>query len=833
MRKYRLQHYELGRRLGEGAHGVVYLAYDSRLLRWVVVKRLRRRLSSYERQRERILREARLASAIDHPNVCAIYEIHDEPGEVYIVMQYVAGRPLGDLLVEGGLSVPLSISLAQQIAEGLAAAHELGVVHRDLKPANIVVSESGLVKILDFGLARRHDDRANAAPRGDRHGRLSASSEAGPAGFMAPEQFVGGAATPQSDLFAVGVLMYMMLSGAHPFAAARTDPDEIARATQFQRPRPLATMRTDVPADIERVVIKCLAKDPSERYQSAAELRDALTTLTSTAPETDSRLAVSRVAPAADLVPRKTGLWSMLRAFVSGSHPGPAPGTVAVLPFEALEAPHTVTAYGFALANAIATKLARLPGISVRPATSLLSMSHIPADPTQAGERLDVSHVVSGTYAPLESGHTVTWQLIDVARAELLTGDTLGLADLEFIELQTRVSDSVFRALRGTAHIPARAPAGQDASPPADVAEDYFEARALLSSFVLRSHHRKDLDAARNKLERVAEAAPDFAPVHAALGIACVQYARNGFGAFDDLQRASEALERALVLDPGHLEAKVFRVHTMLSLGEKASARETVRHLIEIAPTVSSARLVAATLLRLDGAYDEALGQLASALAHDPNDAHIVYNHRARILHYRGDLDGARREATRALDLQPKHPLLRATDGYLRLRESDAQGAADVLEAVVRDDPTLQLAYPTLAIARRLVGDHEGAESLITEQTVAAAHCDGETAYRLATYYAIGGQRNQALRWLRRAIHLGNENYPWLATNPAWSAMQTDEDFRAVLARLEDRFRRNLEHWRRALPGHAPPKAVHSAPRNIEPRFARGASRTEPSGRRH
>jgi serine/threonine-protein kinase len=191
--------------------------------------------------------------------------------------------------------------------------------------------------------------------------------------------------------------------------------------------------------------------------------------------------------------------------------------------------------------------------------------------------------------------------------------------------------------------------------------------------------------------------------------------------------------------------------------------------------------------------------QLVVALQLNPNDAHVVYNHRARILHYRGAVELARQEVNKGLELQPHHPLLRTTDGYLRLRAGDFRGAIAVLERIVHEEPTLQVAHPTLAMARWLAGDQDGARALVTDRTRAAAECDGETAYRLATFHAVAGDRPAAFRWLRRAIYLGNENQPWFARNPAWWGLSDDPDFVGVLESLEVRYQRNGDLWRRLL----------------------------------
>jgi eukaryotic-like serine/threonine-protein kinase len=791
--------YQITRKLGEGAQGVVYQAYDTRLLRPVVLKMLRASPAPSERQRRRVLREARLASAIDHPNVCAIYEVQESDEGAFIAMQFVAGRPLAEHVKGERATLSFVLSIAMQIAEGLAAAHQLGIVHRDLKPANIMVTEGGLVKILDFGLARRAaETQEEAGAPTDPPGSMSLSNRGGTIGYMAPELFLGQSATPQSDIFSLGVIIYMLSAGRHPFWA-EGDLFELARATQFRAPRPLREIDPALPVELDALVGKALAKNPGERYQSASELRDALATVAGSA-QAGAALLAGRLVPPAPAAPaRRTGFWSTVSSVFWGARAKPPATSVAVLPFEATGESAGGPSYGFALANAVATRLSRLPGVAVRAAGSLLAVSSLPADPAEAGARLGVSHVLIGTYSQGGDRFVIGWQLVDATTNTIVTGDTMEIAAFDPVTTQDQISEAVFASLHGTTALPTAPDPAAEAELPDHLSEQYLEARALLSSFLLRSRHRKDLDAARDKLLRVAEEAPDYAPVHAALGITHVNYTSNGFGAAECLRMAADRFGRALELDPALLEARVFRVHTLVALGEKESARHAIHNLVETAPDDFSVRIMAATLLRLDGAYEAAMQQLGVALQLDPDAAHVVYNERARIHHYQDRLELARREVDKALELAPDHPLLRTTDGYLRLRESDHAGAVLALERVVAEHPTLQVAYPTLAVARWLAGDPAGARALVSEPTIAAADCDAEIAYRVGTFCAVSGDAAGALRWLRRAIYLGNENQPWFRRNPLWQSLAADPDLEGVLASLEARHHRNLELWRRLL----------------------------------
>src|ERR1700689_1394254 len=285
MKRRTIEHYEILRKLGAGGSGVVYLANDAPLPRPGVLKILRTGLLSAEQLRSTVLREARLASAIEHPNVCAIYEVGESEDEAYIVMQYVPGESLDKIIANGAASVQLGLSVGIQIADGLSAAHRLGIFHRDLKPANVMLTDGGVVKILDFGLARRlsaaEAEFDPSKPRQDaskKQVRTTYTARGGTIAYMAPEQFVTGQTSVQSDIFAVGVTLYELLSGRHPFVRPEAEELQSVRAIQFADPQPLAECCPQVPPELASVI----QKTPSGRYSSAADLREALKTIMKT-----------------------------------------------------------------------------------------------------------------------------------------------------------------------------------------------------------------------------------------------------------------------------------------------------------------------------------------------------------------------------------------------------------------------------------------------------------------------------------------------------------------------------------------------------------------------
>jgi len=263
--------------------------------------------------------------------------------------------------------------------------------------------------------------------------------------------------------------------------------------------------------------------------------------------------------------------------------------------------------------------------------------------------------------------------------------------------------------------------------------------------------------------------------------------------------RARRALDESLKLDPTSAETNLYRIYMLLSRGEKESARHGIANLLGTSSNDWNVHLVAGMALRGDGLYDEALEEFNRALKLNPANAPILYNHRARVYHYRNQIELAGDELEKGLALEPRHALLRTSLGYQEMRLGNLDTAIEILESVVKDDPSMRIAVPTLAICYVQTGAWERGAKLVTDETLAAAEADNEMAYRLATYFAVEGDSSEALHWLRRAIYLGNENYPWFEKNPAWKNLKTNGDFERILEDLKKAFRRNQKTWKRLL----------------------------------
>ena len=830
MKRRVIKQYEFIRKIGAGGSGVVFLANDTLLQRPVVLKLLKRGNLTIEQMRATQLREARLASAIDHPNVCAIYDVGEAPAEsgdseeAYIVMQYIPGKSLDKLIAEGPSSLQLVLSAGIQISDGLSAAHSLGIFHRDLKPANVMLTDGGLIKILDFGLARRlAPDKTDFDPSGPASQRsmpapgATYTARGGTIAYMAPEQFVTGQSSVQSDIFALGLILYELATGRHPFHRPDAPDFQSIRAIQFADPPSIREIAPHLPVELESVIFRCLEKQPSARFSSAADVRESLKTImrsmqldSALMPGGESLTLLPSQGRLALETPeeekRTTGILSMLaeRFRESGtSATSKQSDSIVVLPFINYGPADVAPLYGYALADAIAARLARMPSLVVRPSSSLMTVATQQLDPLSIGKKLLVNFVLAGNFLRSDKGFDLNWQLLDVSSQSVRAGGSINVASFDLVSVQTEICNEVFSTLQGFGDLQGQhenhRAAALSPSLTEDLSEEYLQARAMLSSFMTRTGSRDDLDRARELFESVIKQNDNYAPGWSGLGITHLQYTRHGLGGQMHVLEARRAFDKSLQLDPGSVEANLYRVYMLLSRGEKESARHGIENLLQTAGNDWNVRLVAGITLRIDGMYEEALDQFNASLRMNPSNAAMIYNHRARVYQYQNQMELAADEIEKGLTLEPRQPLLRISLGYQQMRTGDLAKAVETLENVIRDDSSLRIVFPTIALCYVQLGDREKAASFIIDETLSAAEADSEMAYRLATYFAVEGDESEALHWLRRAIYLGNENYPWFSKNPAWRNMSGHADFERILEDLKKSYRRNQKNWKRLL----------------------------------
>ena len=469
-----LGNYKILEKLGAGGQGTVYKAIDSKLGRTVVIKVLPEELVAKEANRKRFEREARLASSLDHPNICTIFDLNVIDGIHFIAMQYIDGRNVRQLVNGRPLQLESALSIAIQVTDALAAAHAQGIIHRDIKAGNVMVNSKGQAKVLDFGLAKLLDDEA-ARTSGIHHTELTeVGIPYGTATYAAPEQARGDRVDSRADIFSTGVLLYEMLTGTWPFRG-KTAVD-VRHAVLHEEPPTLSEARPDpVPPRLQQILDRALKKHPRDRYQQISQFRDDLRAvvreigLTSGVVVDDSGLPVApRHLHSEGPVTRALRWFKSVTGSESSSSSGRLRGSsqprethetpttlgdrdrksIAIMPFKNLGNDPETSFYEFSLADAVITELARVRSLVVRPSSVIVKYQGKQFDPGDVGRELDVDAILTASFLRAGAHLRVTVQLLDVRTGEILWSDRIDADASDIIAVQDTIVQHIVDGLR-------------------------------------------------------------------------------------------------------------------------------------------------------------------------------------------------------------------------------------------------------------------------------------------------------------------------------------------------------------------------------------------------
>jgi serine/threonine protein kinase/tetratricopeptide (TPR) repeat protein len=564
----RIAHYAIVQKLGEGGMGVVYAARDERLARTVAVKTM----SSLndETARKRFWREAQLAASVNHPNVCQIYDVGEDGGELYIAMELLEGEALGERLRRGVLNVSETVRVGLGILAALSALHARGIVHRDLKPSNIFLTPHG-VKVLDFGLARQEVEQSVAATALTRPGGVVGTPR-----YMAPEQVTGEAIDSRSDLFAAGAVLFEMLAGRPAFGGLNAFA--ALHATLYEQP-PALTGSPAVAA-VDRVIRRALAKRPAERPASADVMAEELRAIRDG--DTDNTPAVAR--PLTRLV---------------------------VLPFRVLRPDPETDFLAFSLSDAIATSLSSIGSLIVRSSAAAARFVAEAPDLRSLAADVDVDRVVMGTLLRAGDQLRAAAQLVEVPGGTLLTSHTVQSSLGDLFRLQDDISRRVVEALSLplTGERPSPTP---DAPKNPRAYEFYLRANELARTY-------DGLARARDLYEQCLELDPGFAPAWAHLGRCYRVIGKYIDATTNGEQQAEEAFRRALELNPRLSVTHKFYANLEADMGQARNA--LVRLLTQANRHGNDPELFAGLVhaCRYCGLYEESIACHAEARRLDPN----------------------------------------------------------------------------------------------------------------------------------------------------------------------------------------------------------------------
>ncbi|MGH9966382.1 MAG: protein kinase domain-containing protein [Pyrinomonadaceae bacterium] len=808
-----LGNYKVLEKLGAGGQGTVYKALDSKLGRTVVIKVLPEELTAREANLKRFEREARLASALDHPNICTIFDLNSIDGVHFIAMQYVPGRNVRQLVNGRPLDLSSALSITIQVADALAAAHSGGIIHRDIKAGNVMVNNKGQVKVLDFGLAKLLDEGAARSSGIHRTELTEVGVPYGTATYAAPEQARGDRVDSRADIFSTGVLLYEMLTGTWPFRG-KTAVD-VRHAVLHEEPQPLREARPDpLPPRLQQILDRALRKDPRDRYQKIVEFRDDLRAVAremsavSGAPLNESNEAIApRHLNAGSPVSRAfRWLKSITSAESTSGAAFRSPGTtqprethetpqtslgdkerksVAILPFKNLSNDPETAFYEFSLADAVITELARVRSLVVRPSSAIAKYQGQLVDPGDAGREMSVDAILTASFLRANDRLRVTAQLLDVRTGEILWSERIDADASDIIAVQDTMVQQIVEGLRLELSPEEKVELAKGSTADAAASEEYLRGRDCMGQFIYHTVSHEHLDSAIKHFQRAIELDPNFALAYSALGGCYVNRALKGLGEAGDHEKAESAFSKALALDPKLLEARMHMVFIYLHRGEKPKARAEVEQLREEYPNDVGVHFVRGVLSRLDGDYDRALRSFDRMIRLNPAERVVASYNRARIFSYRRQYEEALAELDAGAELEPDHPLIRTFRALVLYYRGEVTAATRILEHVLQQHPQMDGIRPILAICLSAQGRHREADEQLTKKVRKTAAGDHDIAYWLATAYLLQGRQVEAFRWLETAIDLGNENYPWFESDPNWLEVNNDARFLALMEKIK------------------------------------------------
>jgi TolB-like protein len=801
-----ISHYRILEKLGEGGMGVVYKAEDTTLGRAVALKFLPPELTRDAEAKERFIQEARAASALDHPNICNIHEVGEtDDGQTFIAMAYYEGEDLKSRIGRGPLKLDEALDIAVQIAQGLAKAHGQGIVHRDIKPANILITKDGLVKIVDFGLAKLAGAKLTKT-----------GSTLGTAQYMSPEQARGEDVDARSDIFSLGAVLYEMLTAKHAF------PGEYEQSTLYailnQEPEPVTALRSGIPLELERIVKKALAKKPAERYQHADDLvvdlksaaRESASTVARGSPSAATR---EMVRPPARRRSRALRIWlpaglaviavvvAGAYSIISGKREAKKPAapaavsqfaapawrdSIAVLPFRDFSAAKDQEYFCDGMTEDIITKLSSVHDLKVISRTSAMRYKDTDKSVREIARELGVGAILEGSIQKEKNEIRVNVQLIRAMDDAHLWAEKYDRKLESVFQVQDEISMAIVEALE--LKLTSQEEQGITKQPIDNVAayEYYLKAYQEIARFDERS-----IDRALQNLQDGVTIIGDNAVLYAGMAYAYYQYVNIGVRQEEYIEKSETYARKALTLDPDCAPA-------YLVLGNITSA--------------------------FQGNQQEAVRQYKKALSINPNDPILLRKLAVQYL-FAGKRSLVYPLVERARQIDPL-TAARATiqfDIYMsegrydlllafskRWYESDPEGpmaeaayaqalsynhrfteALPIIDRLAETSPDNVVTKFALLAKYGMLKDREKAFQLLTPDFQKTCRRDYLWSYTVAEGMAAVGAKKEALDWLENAISRGFLDYESMGRDFFLDNVRGEKQFKRLLERaryLSDHF---------------------------------------------
>jgi serine/threonine protein kinase len=729
-----ISHYHILEKIGEGGMGVVYKAEDTKLKRTVALKFLPPELTRDSQAKARFFQEAQAAAALDHPNICPVFEIGEAEGTTYIAMPYVKGQSLKERIALGPLSVEDALAIAGQVAEGLKEAHDKGIIHRDIKPANIMLTEKGQAKIMDFGLAKLESGLE----------LTRTMAVMGTAAYMSPEQARGEEVDLRTDIWSFGATLYEMLTEQKPFG--QKHDQALLYSILNDSTETVSRIRPEIPKPLDFVLQKALEKDKLRRYQSMAELLKDL---------------------------RSSG--------VSGLSVPKAEKSIIVLPFENISPDPDQEYFCDGMTEEIITDLSHVHGLLVISRSSAMTFKDTKKTIPEIAQAVNVRYVLEGSVRKAGNNLRITAQLIDAANDVHIWADKYSGTLDDVFAIQEKVSRSIVDALK--LKLTPEEKRMIAAKPILNVYayECFIKARQEIWAW-----SEAGLDNAVMQLQKGLDIVGENAVLLAGMGYAYFQFINAGFRTDEwTLRKAEEYTKRALELDP---DSPIAHVVLGLMLPGRGQYREGIAHFkraLAVEPNNFDALVWLASYLSILGKPAAASAFAERLLKTEP--LHPMTHFARGLIYLGGDLDAGVKVLGQAYLDYPRDRLIRWNYAQVLAYCSRVEENYSMMKALVDEESQDPLARIGFALALTLQGRKQEALPILRDPKIEEwARSDLGYSFFVGECYALIGQKAEALDWLENAFDRGFINYPFLAEkDPFLVGIRGEERFRKLMERVK------------------------------------------------